>query len=325
VNNEDSAIVVIMQRLAEEDTSGIIISQGLGYTHLMLPMRFEEERRCRTSIGFVDPRKHDGELLFPERFPEKEVKRLEKTMGTYAVAGQLQQRPAPRGGGLFEDKYLQLWPKDRDLPRFEFIIQSYDTAFTEKTTNDPTACTVWGIFRYREKKCALLLDAWDDYLTYPKLRKKVIADWKAKYGGSEADDLNPGRRADAVLVENKGSGISILQDLRAANIPAQKYNPGDADKVARAHQALPMYELACFYVLESKKEPGTIISWARPFAEELSKFGPTATKDNYVDTFTQMAIYSRDAGLLELPAYEEDEVEEVDYHAKRHKPNPYAQ
>ena len=97
-----SAIIVIMQRLHEEDVSGQITKLGLGYEHLMLPMEFEPERRCVTSIGFEDPRAHDGDLLFPERFPREVVERDKVPMGSYAVAGQFQQRPAPRSGGMFQ-------------------------------------------------------------------------------------------------------------------------------------------------------------------------------------------------------------------------------
>lgn len=99
---ERSAIIVIMQRLHEEDVSGQILKLGLGYEHLMLPMEFEPERRCRTSIGFEDPRTEEGELLFPERFPRHVVERDKVPMGSYAVAGQFQQRPAPRSGGMFQ-------------------------------------------------------------------------------------------------------------------------------------------------------------------------------------------------------------------------------
>ncbi len=128
VNNDDSAIVVIMQRLNEKDTSGIIIKRDLGYTHLCLPMRFEAERRCITSIGFRDPREHDGDLLFPERFPEATVKSLEKTMGSYAAAGQLQQRPAPREGGMFKKAWF---PIVRAVPAGTKFVRGWDLAATE--------------------------------------------------------------------------------------------------------------------------------------------------------------------------------------------------
>jgi predicted phage terminase large subunit-like protein len=102
VDPRTSAIVVIMQRLHAEDVSGQILSLKLGYEHLMLPMEFEPERRCSTSIGFRDPRTYDGELLFPERFPREVVERDKIPMGSIAVAGQFQQRPTPREGGLFK-------------------------------------------------------------------------------------------------------------------------------------------------------------------------------------------------------------------------------
>lgn len=103
LNNPDSsAIIIVMQRLHENDVSGYILEQRLGYEHLCLPMEFEPERKCVTSIGFEDPRKEEGELLFPERFSRETVDRDKKVMGPMAVAGQFQQRPAPRSGGFFE-------------------------------------------------------------------------------------------------------------------------------------------------------------------------------------------------------------------------------
>lgn len=102
LNNPDrSAILIIMQRLHEDDVSGHIIAKELGYDHLMLPMEYDPARHCTTSIGFNDPRKEDGELLFPERFPEHVIERDKKVMGEYAIACQYQQSPAPRGGGMF--------------------------------------------------------------------------------------------------------------------------------------------------------------------------------------------------------------------------------
>ena len=102
LNNPDrSTIVITMQRLHEADISGVILSRDLGYDHLCLPMEWEAPRKA-TSIGFVDPRTQVGELLFPERFPRAVVDRDKKVMGAYAVAGQLQQRPAPPGGEEFQ-------------------------------------------------------------------------------------------------------------------------------------------------------------------------------------------------------------------------------
>lgn len=103
-----SAIVVIMQRLHERDVAGIILAGDMGYDHLNLPMEFEADRRCSTSIGFSDPRTEDGELLFPERFPVRTVEALKRDKGAYAWGSQYQQRPAPRDGGLFKPEWFDL-------------------------------------------------------------------------------------------------------------------------------------------------------------------------------------------------------------------------
>jgi len=128
VNNEDSAIVVIMQRLHQRDTSGIILDRKLGYVHLCIPMRFEADRRCTTAIGWTDPRTVDGELMFPERFSERQVSELERTLGSYAAAGQLQQRPAPREGGMFK----RAWFREVDaIPAGTEFVRGWDLASTE--------------------------------------------------------------------------------------------------------------------------------------------------------------------------------------------------
>ncbi|WP_343633740.1 phage terminase large subunit [Roseateles sp.] len=106
-NPKDSAILIVMQRLSVKDVSGVITSEDMGYEHLCLPMEYEGPRKI-TSIGFLDPRKEKGELLFPERFPREVVERDKKIMGPYAVAGQLQQRPSPAQGGEFQPDMLQI-------------------------------------------------------------------------------------------------------------------------------------------------------------------------------------------------------------------------
>ncbi|MGP9819199.1 phage terminase large subunit [Salinarimonas sp. NSM] len=129
-----SAIVVVMQRLHTNDVSGTALALNLGYQHLMLPMEFEPERRCRTVIGFEDPRRTEGELLFPERFPRAVVDRDKIPMGSYAVAGQFQQRPTPREGGMFK----RAWFADRIIPAAPEgtrWVRHWDLAATAKKRN----------------------------------------------------------------------------------------------------------------------------------------------------------------------------------------------
>lgn len=127
-NPEKSAIVIIMQRQHEYDVSGLILEQDYGYEHLCLPMEFEPDRRCVTSIGFQDPRTEEGELLFPERFPPEVVERDKKIMGEYAYSGQMQQRPAPRTGGFFAWENLKIV---KAVPAIKKAVRYWDKAGTE--------------------------------------------------------------------------------------------------------------------------------------------------------------------------------------------------
>jgi hypothetical protein len=110
-----AAKVVVMQRCHQQDLSGHLLEQG-GWEHLCLPAEYEGPMRA-TSIGFVDPRQNPGELLWPERFGPTEIEALKISLGSYAAAGQLQQRPSPAGGGIFKRHWFQYFqPRGANLP-----------------------------------------------------------------------------------------------------------------------------------------------------------------------------------------------------------------
>jgi predicted phage terminase large subunit-like protein len=329
---ERVAKVIVMQRVHEKDLTAQCLERG-GYDHLCLPMEYESDHPTlsSTALGFKDPRKDEGALLWPGRFTAKALADLKTSLGEYGTAGQLQQRPTPRGGGMFKKEHLKLWPADKELPGLLFVLQSYDTAFTDKTTNDPCAAISLGVFELNGKRRLLLMDAWSDWLRYSALRRRVVKDWGTRYGG-DAKQRVPPRRPDALLVENKSSGISIIQDLHEASIPAQKYNPGDADKTARAERVMPLYEMGVLYVPETKQaKPGarwieTFATWAQPFVTQLTKFAPGVSgHDDYVDTLTQALIFLKDGGWLDSPeGYVDDEEPSAAYGTKR-KSNPYGE
>ncbi len=316
------AMVVVMQRLHEKDVSGHILNDLKGWEHVCIPAEYDGTRR-KTSLGYYDPRKVKGELICPARFGQEEITRLKQLLGIYGTAGQLQQEPSPATGGILKTEFFGLWPCTSRRPPLEYVLQSYDTAFTEESTGDPSACTVWGIFSVKGVRNAMLLDAWDDHLSYPDLRKRVIEDYSAEYGADATRGSGPpvkGRKPDQVLVEKKASGQSLLQDLRLARVPAAGYNPGNADKVMRAHQSAPVLESTLLWIPESKVNPGHPVSWADAFLKQLSKF-PKAEHDDYVDTFTQAMIYFKNAGWLGLP-HSKDRDEPPP--KPKEKVNPYA-
>lgn len=165
VNDANSAIVVIMQRVHEEDVSGVILSElRHEYEHLCIPYEWEGQTRISTVTGMIwdtDPRQEVGEEAWPARLPSK-WRHFKVTLGPYAVASQYQQRPTPRGGGIIKRDWWQLWDpiptimldergqpiEVQKFPSFEFIVASLDGAFGEKQENDWTALTIWGVFRH---------------------------------------------------------------------------------------------------------------------------------------------------------------------------------
>lgn len=309
-NPRTGSRVIVMQRLHEKDLSGHLLAQG-GWEHLCLPAQYEGARKA-TSLGFVDPRTKAGELLWPERFGQAEVEELKKSLGEYGSSGQLQQRPSPAEGGIVKREWFRLWKADSPLPKLSYVVQSYDTAFTEKTTGDPTAHSCWGVFNMPEGKCVMLLDAWQDHLGYPDLRKKMYSEYSSVYGDKD-------KTVDAVLIEEKGSGISLAQDLRRARIPVKTYNPGRADKTTRVHAVAPLLEAGLVYIPESKKRPNSFPSWADQLIHQLMLF-PNGEHDDLVDTMSQALIFLRDSGLLSL-----DEAKWVrEYEPPRERVNPYA-
>lgn len=126
-----SAIVAIQQRLHVRDVIGIIEAKNLGYESLVLPMEYEKDRILVSTIGFKDPRTEEGELLFPERFPREVVDRDKKIMGSHAAAGQFQQRPTPREGGMFKRPWFEIVPA---APSDVDWVRGWDLAATEAGT-----------------------------------------------------------------------------------------------------------------------------------------------------------------------------------------------
>lgn len=140
----NSVMVCIMQRVHARDVSGFILAQELGWEHLCLPMKYEKDRHCVTGIGFEDWRRRDGELLWPERFDKKSLDRDYKVMrawgGDFAIAGQMQQRPVDRGGGMFKKKWFTI-VKPEDVPAGGQEVRGWDIAATSKAQNPRAAYT----------------------------------------------------------------------------------------------------------------------------------------------------------------------------------------
>ena len=313
-DKENGVMLLIMQRLHFNDPTSYLLETG-EWEHLVLPAQFE--KHTTVDVGRFHKEIEKGEYLHPARENAATLAALKKQLGSFFYSGQYQQNPVPDGGGIFKSKWFQYWPDNKPLPTFDCIIQSVDSAFTDKVEeNDPTAFTAWGVFKPGEGKpyCAMLLDAWSEHLEYPELRKKLQQEYKTRYGSGE------GRRADIVLMEDKGSGISLRQDLIRGGVPVHPYNPGRADKIQRAHLVVTVLENGLIYLPESDKFPGKTYSWANEVVEQLCSF-PKAEHDDYVDSTTQAWRLLRDQEWLKVDA----DPDEKDLPEPKARMNPYAQ
>lgn len=230
VNNDKSAIVVVMQRLNEADVSGVILEMGLPYVHLCIPMRFEKDRRCRTEIGWEDPRTVDGELMFPDRFAEEQVRELEKTLGSYGAAGQLQQRPAPRGGGIIKSEWFKYYSQ---LPPLEFRFITADTAQKTGQENDYSVLQCWGRSKTGQ---AVLIDQLRGKWEAPDLLEKARGFWL-----KHINDRSSNAVLRCMKVEDKVSGTGLIQTLRREGVPVIPVQRAK-DKISRAHDSAPFIE-----------------------------------------------------------------------------------
>jgi predicted phage terminase large subunit-like protein len=223
-------------------------------------------------------------------------------------------------GGIVKRDWFRLWPADKPLPKLEFIVQSYDCAFTEKTQNDPTACITFGVYKPEDGGMrVLIIDAWQDRLQYPDLKPKVLDEYEIVFG--EGKDA---KRVDLVLVEDKAAGIVLIQDLQRAHIPVRSYNPGNADKIQRLSIVANIIKAGKVYVPESTNRPGYVRDWAEAMVTQVCSF-PNTTNDDFVDVMSMSLRYLRDAGWLSIDPPPPDDYDEEDLiDAGITKTNPYA-
>ena len=228
----------------------------------------------------------------------------------------------PEESGVVKREWFKLWPADRELPRFEYVIQSYDCATSEKTTNDPTACVVLGVFKPSDDKpmSCMVIDCWEEYLQYPDLRPKVTEEASSIYG--DENEFGHGKKVDMILIEDKSAGISLLQDLQRAGLPVRSYNPGHADKMQRLNLVAPIIKRGLVYVPESLNKPGMARDWVNPMISQLCAF-PEVRHDDLVDATTQALRLLRDQGFLVLDYVYNDSDQYVDETQPR-RVNPYA-
>lgn len=284
------------------------------------------------------------------------------TIGRQEIYGELIDAEE---SGIIKRSWLKSWPMPKgldSLPRFEYVVLSLDTAMTDNTYDekkgepDWTACSVFGIFglpyadvraphpavfekpKYRNN--IMLLDAWRDHLGFPELVQRVRTEMKRTYGTAEIPMIRnalyqtvpsaisgKGKKVDILLIEDKGSGISLRQTLTKYKIFVHPYNPGNADKMARMHIVSHIPHSGLLWVPGSMSDPNRqFADWADEWIDEVCTFPNSDFKD-WADTLSQALRMFSDKGILSaiMPGrgFENDNDPLADKVPRKRRRNPY--
>ena len=313
-DKKKGAIVVVMQRLHEEDISGYCLQQG-GYTHLCLPCIAEKREIITFPITLNEILRNEGDLLWPGRENKEEVDAMKKALGSYGFSGQYQQTPTPAGGGMFKKWWWRYWkPKGSNFPpvkvkdsngnnyeieaeelpdNFDLMLQSWDLTFKKKEDNDLVAGHVWANKGAKIYCLDRVSDRWSFMETveeFTKLTKK----WP---------------NVVLKLVEDKANGPAIISMLRYKIMGIVAVEPYGS-KEARAEATTPICEAGNVYLPHPM-----LYGWSSDLMEQAAKF-PKTSHDDDVDAMTQALhrfMYAKDKFIKQQ---QEDEDEDIPFHSK---------
>lgn len=262
-----TARVIIMQRSHCGDLAGHVLEQG-GWEHLCIPAEYEGDRR-KTVIGWSDPRQNEGELLWPARFGPAEIADAKRTLGSFAYAGQFQQRPVPATGGVWKKSWFRFYRR-ADLPaKFDMVVASWDCAFKDLKTSDFVAGELWG----RKGADFYLLDQVHGRLGFPATLQAIRnLNARSKY------------RVNAVLVEDKANGSAVLSVLKI-EIPGMIAVNPEGGKESRAAAVAPLMEAGNVLLPMPDEQP-----WIEDTVLEFVSF-PAAKHDDRVDAASQALLW----------------------------------
>ena len=270
------AIVVVMTRWSLKDLTGRILKSSI-----------ERDGDEWEVINFPAILPSD-KPLWPAFWPLTELLALKEELPVGKWNAQYQQSPTSEEGALVKRDWWQKWEGDR-APPCEFIIQSWDTAFTKNERSDYSACTTWGVFYKDEDKKdphIILLDAYKERLEFPELKEQALLMYR---------EWEP----DACIVEANAAGSPLIFELRRMGIPVSEFTPTRGnDKIARLNSVTDLFASGKVWA------PGT--RWADEVIEQMASF-PNSDHDDLVDSSTQALIRFRKGGFISLPSDEEDE------------------
>ena len=281
----NGAIIIIATRWSERDLIGRVLKDAAE--------RGKEDEWRVIEFPAILP---SGNPLWPEFWSLEELSALKEELPPSKWNAQYQQSPTGEEGAIVKREWWKVWEKD-DPPRCEFIIQSWDTAFTKNERSDFSACTTWGVFHMNENPedvHIILLDAFKKRMEFPELKERayeLYMDWEP----------------DACIVEAKAAGAPLIFELRQMGIMVSEYTPSRGnDKFVRLNSVTDLIRSGKVWAPDTR--------WARELIEEMAVF-PNGQHDDLTDSATQALIRFRQGGFLRL---ESDEKEELKSFRRKH-------
>ena len=249
-----TSCIFTMTRWHQDDLAGRLLERDEGWEVVKIPALAEEDDVLKRKVG---------EALWVDKFPRDFLLEKQK-LDAASFESMYQQNPTSAEGSIIKRAEMHYYKKKAE--RYDYILQSWDTAFKKGEENDFSAMTTWGCIANK----VYLLDAYHDKLEYPELKTAVVqsaAKWKP----------------NVIVVENKGSGQSIVQDLRRTlNNPLHLFNPR-GDKTVRCHAITDKIRAGLVLFPESA-------DWICDYINELCSF-PSGKHDDWLDSTTQALIY----------------------------------
>lgn len=272
------AIVVVMTRWGDKDLTARLLKQ-------MATDPKADQWEVVEFPAILD----NGKSLWPEYWKVDELEKIRASISTSKWQAQYMQQPTSDTAAIIKRDWWQIWERE-DVPRLQYVMQSYDTAYLKTRTSDFTAIQTWGVFYPKEDAgpSIILLDAKKGRWEFPDLKRIAYEEYKY---------WDP----DTILIEAKAAGMPLTQELRQMGIPVVNFTPSRGnDKHARVNAVAPLFEAGLVWRPEA--------SWAEEVVEEIAAF-PFADHDDMVDCATQALMRFRQGGFVTHPEdYQMDEV-----------------
>ncbi len=262
-DKQKGAIIVVAQRLHEDDLPGRLLTEG-GWHHLDLPAIAQEDQEIPIGPDAVH-RRRKGEALHPEREPLALLEGIKREMGSLTFSAQYLQRPVPPEGNLIKRCSIKWYDSPPARTPGAQIVQSWDVASTTGDARDWSVCTTWLSF----KRNYYLLDVWRGRLEFPRLKHQLIA---------LARDHAPNR----ILIEQAGPGLHLIQEFRANPVPGVPMPIGikpAGDKLVRMEAQCARFEAGQVYL--PREAP-----WLSELLHEILSF-PNSRYDDQIDSISQ--------------------------------------